>query len=546
MYWFKKIARAILNLLPLFIFCFSLFGSSSVNALKHDYTGIPYFSLTVPCPVLDLESGEYTLDWSFLGQCRTYDGTTFAIDFNGDSYNSMYDNLSMSVNLSTVSSYYETSGDSPFYDYRDIYSIFSSGSDSDQDSDLFIFINPYTQSYLNSDDYSSLGSPSSEVTHDLLKYTFLPYGSNGIPPFEFSNLDGTMACDSFTNGANCSGLWFVSNYLRHQVLPYSYTTKGFYRHGSAIDTDSGYHYSYSFDIADLFNIDYIPSFSRLRIPLHEYEGYFHDSSELYQGRHFEFRGAFNFKGSFDWSENVSENLNNSYFRLRYFGYTTSSSSGVDGYVDCHVSLTQGTTPDQTYRTLEFSCPVDLDSDYLVFSPYLEISGDGDSVWFTDSNWNFASMALISDYDESSGRSFNTDLDGVNSANTIGSEEWIQQHIVNGGSSAEQDFLSSLVNLFNFTFINPFRPIYDMFTPSESCASIPTLAAWIHSQETQVCHWFSSEIRTVTTPVFTLSSMMLLFGFAVRWLKSSSGNLFEDSANEDIANVGGSGFRRYKK
>lgn len=78
----------------------------------------------------------------------------------------------------------------------------------------------------------------------------------------------------------------------------------------------------------------------------------------------------------------------------------------------------------------------------------------------------------------------------------------------------------------------------MFSDNNSCASIPTISSMIHSDESQVCPWFDSSIRNIVTPVLGLSSMMLVFGFAVRWLGSSSGNLFEDSSNEEVSNQGG--------
>lgn len=103
-----------------------------------------------------------------------------------------------------------------------------------------------------------------------------------------------------------------------------------------------------------------------------------------------------------------------------------------------------------------------------------------------------------------------------------------------------DFLCNLQNLFNFDFINPFSPIFSLFTGSSSCVQIPTIAGMIHSEETTVCPWFPANVREIVTPVLGLSSMMLIFGFAVRWLGSSSGNLFEDSSNETLAPPGWSG------
>lgn len=95
-----------------------------------------------------------------------------------------------------------------------------------------------------------------------------------------------------------------------------------------------------------------------------------------------------------------------------------------------------------------------------------------------------------------------------------------------------DFLCDLSSLFSFDFLNPFRGLFDLFSDQSSCASIPILASMIHSEETQVCPWFSSEVRNIVTPVLGLSSMMLLFGFVVRWLGARSGNFIEDSGGVD--------------
>lgn len=105
-----------------------------------------------------------------------------------------------------------------------------------------------------------------------------------------------------------------------------------------------------------------------------------------------------------------------------------------------------------------------------------------------------------------------------------------------------DGMFGLTNLFNFTFINPFEPILHLFTNNESCAQIPTISGMIHSEETQVCPWFDSNVRNIVTPVLGLSSMMLVFGFAVRWLGSSSGNMMEDdfSGNTGGFNIGTKG------
>lgn len=82
--------------------------------------------------------------------------------------------------------------------------------------------------------------------------------------------------------------------------------------------------------------------------------------------------------------------------------------------------------------------------------------------------------------------------------------------------------NKLGSLFTFNVLNPFIGIFDMFLPSSNCASIPTLARLLHLDNSTVCSWFPSDVRNIVTPVVSLSSSMLLFGFIVRWL--DKGNL----------------------
>lgn len=74
-------------------------------------------------------------------------------------------------------------------------------------------------------------------------------------------------------------------------------------------------------------------------------------------------------------------------------------------------------------------------------------------------------------------------------------------------------------VFNFGISNPFSGLFALFSPANTCASIPILASWLHSDTTTVCSWWSPSIRSVLTSVFGISSIILLFGFFVRWLGS---------------------------
>lgn len=77
------------------------------------------------------------------------------------------------------------------------------------------------------------------------------------------------------------------------------------------------------------------------------------------------------------------------------------------------------------------------------------------------------------------------------------------------------------NVFRLDLFNPFAPIFEMFNPG-GCVSIPTLASWLHVDNPQVCPWFPDSVRSVLTPVISIASIMLLFGFVVKWLRSGDG------------------------
>lgn len=80
--------------------------------------------------------------------------------------------------------------------------------------------------------------------------------------------------------------------------------------------------------------------------------------------------------------------------------------------------------------------------------------------------------------------------------------------------------NKLLGIFNFTLLNPFAGIWEMFNPG-GCTSIPTISSWLHSEDTTYCSWWPQSIRATLTPVFSLASMMLLFGFVVRWLRGGN-------------------------
>ena len=78
-------------------------------------------------------------------------------------------------------------------------------------------------------------------------------------------------------------------------------------------------------------------------------------------------------------------------------------------------------------------------------------------------------------------------------------------------------------MFNFNILNPFQSIFNMFSYSDSCSHIPIIAGMLHAESDLYCPWFPSTVRQVLTPVISISATMLLFGFFISFLKSSSCN-----------------------
>ena len=499
------------------IFGLSLNVSLDVSATSHDYVGIPFLR---PCFQVSSDFTSlipYSSDMSVCGGV----GSGFEIRFFGTAYDSSLSDIYVRDSSSWLG--YAVSGDSFYYD-SSLNALRAGFSRYNSDDSVFL-----SASFM---DFSvpEFMSNSSSLSYANF-YTRTPFGASGKPNYK-NNASSILACGT-QFGAVCGGLWNTDEYISSQILPYWYSADGFYRVNSAIDTDSGSHYSYSFSFDDLFNKP-IRSFSELTIPLHDYGGYFWDSSNLTQGRAFEFKGAFEFDGSFDWNPNVSSS--DFGFQIRAYVQEVGDSTGskLITFADCNTNLV--TLSSTGYKQLEFSCSGNLAHDYVYFMPFLDIYGGNEYVFRTDDTWRFASMFLVTDNDDTPGIAFNSDLTG--GGTIIGSDEYIISE--NAGT---EDWFSSLTSLFSFDFINPFAPIFNLFN-NDSCAQIPTLASMLHSQETEICPWFDSSVRNIVTPVLGLSSMMLVFGFVVRWLGSRFGNLIEDSGGIDSGGIdSGNKYRR---
>lgn len=245
----------------------------------------------------------------------------------------------------------------------------------------------------------------------------------------------------------------------------------------------------------------------------------------------------------DYDLATSENAN---YTLHFKGYYRSNM--VDNSVSCNKNIQF----DDYGLRLQFDCDWTSDHDYgdrIGF--YFEITpGTGyNYIWDVtynsdggstdtgniggDITFHTESLYVVTDNDSTPGASLGSKAIGSDPSASPGSAEGD----FNNGE-AEPSWFDSLLNLFTFGFMNPFAPIFNLFNDQNTCVNIPIIAGMLHSEETQVCPWFDSNTRNIVTPVLGLASIMLVFGFAVRWLGSSSGNLFEDSSSEEVSNQGG--------
>lgn len=127
---------------------------------------------------------------------------------------------------------------------------------------------------------------------------------------------------------------------------------------------------------------------------------------------------------------------------------------------------------------------------------------------------------LGDINSSINSSSQAQIDAINEQTQQQEDQYNQEKEEESQREDEMDGQASQAeSMFSFTFLNPFIGIFELFNDS-GCVSIPTIAGMVGSDETTYCPWFDSSVRNILTPVFGLSSMILIFGFAVRWLGSS--------------------------
>ena len=267
-----------------------------------------------------------------------------------------------------------------------------------------------------------------------------------------------------------------------------------------------------------------------------------------QGRTYEFHGSFS-SGSKFYASDISGNslsdidLHHPYVLLNFNGvdsnfnvyrstysFEDSSSNRTTNYC---TNLYSSVDSKRLYFDCYFTSPADIvySTFSVTFQNYSQYENNYSQlrlkpIWFNDGDYVFfGDFYVITDGDSTEGDDASIKNSGTNILGAPGAE-----------ATMGDSYDSALSNLFNFNFINPFSPIFNLFTDSSQCANIPIIAGMLGSTETTYCPWFSSTTRSILTPVLGLSATMLVFGFLVRWLSSSSGNMFEDQTTHKWGNT----------
>lgn len=405
--------------------------------------------------------------------------------------------------------------------------------------------------------WNQMGSDSffdrDTVVCSILGYRYTNYLADNVPAIErgFPKWDfGSLI-----------NIPLVNNRLNYEnSKPYTYSYDVLYLNGIGKDSNGVSYRKDGVKMSEIFHTS-IPTFSRLWFPLDEFNESQNwlspddsDDESTEEVYNFSVNGSIVFDEDFSLSSDAKSFLTvYNYYDPNISSSTFSdfSSTSINGhtvyeydhhvYSDVPCSLIEHHIDDgDDENRLDFSCYYDpvvenafsekVNFRYLNLNLVFHGSWERYTPFFsTTGDYTFKDFSIVTNNNDTpsgwSGSSTGTGGDLSLAPGTISAQGGVSDV---GG---EPDFLLSLKELFTFDFINPFAGIFNLFSDQSSCASIPTLAGMLHSEEDTVCPWFDSNVRGVVTPVFGLSSVMLVFGFAVRWLGARSGNLIEDSPSD---------------
>lgn len=473
------------------IFGLSFVVSSDTSALKYNVQSLPVLS-----PRL---GGSNLMD-------------NFGFWFNGDYYEEFYENRSIPENW-----------------------FFTSNLNSADSSKC-----SYGHSYSNASDYVVGVSSSTFVGIRSVGY-WLPYDTTAeqaySPYFECQQLDAFEPSYPYPFLWGTLPFTGIAGAPLADNEPYWYGTSGYYvfdhnknEQGLFIDT--------KLDFKDIFGV--IPNkFKSVVVPI----GFSKDTvGDLPVGREIGYSVNFYFD-----SDNPSnEVLEFAQDSIPYASFTIRGGGSSDDYIvhtqsiSCSdISISRNNNELEYPYILSISCSglseYDFENGYYAFTFEFGTS-TGDYLWdYPAIMMLMESSYVVSDGDYTdSGISFGDSVHTAHPERVPGSASYQYPEYIDNGVNWNR----SLAHMFNFNFINPFAGIFGLFTDNNQCVDIPILASMLHSESSTYCPWFNSATRNILTPVLGIASVMLIFGFVVRWLGSSSGNFFEDSKNEEVSNQGG--------
>lgn len=506
-----------------YIACLTLLGlvaplfltSLDVNALKHEYKGLPLINAINP---LTQDSSHNYFDWtssSFSGV--SLGGTGFDLWFENDAWRDNYNDLKVKSELRSFSANLSNNQ----CNYSDMFSEYVVRKNWSLKNDTMTQQSPYLG--IGESHYEDRGFGANYYVPD---YWIIDscYSINGMINFNRDSADhfisgpypSTPNPTTFASHAN-GGYYNPLDLMEDdKMLPRTFTQGQVNYESTFKDTGNGVVYKKTLSFDKIFNQN-IQSFSYFRMGLWDTSGYWTNDTNLWSGRQIDFHFNFRFYNNVEISQNFQQN-GKIQILATVIPKNVEQNPTYYKYYDCTSQFREVQLETGNAYYWDITCPITLDQDYIAFVPNLIVNGQGYNVMNINSSWDFSSLYVVTDNDDTQGDNFNEDSRFINN-DKIWDDYWDDQDTDNG--SGDEDWFESLVTMFNFGLINPFAPMFEMFSDSTTCAQIPILAGMIHSQETQVCPWFSSGTRAVLTPVFSISSMMLLFGFFVRWLKSNS-------------------------
>lgn len=97
--------------------------------------------------------------------------------------------------------------------------------------------------------------------------------------------------------------------------------------------------------------------------------------------------------------------------------------------------------------------------------------------------------------------------------------------------------SNWFNIFSFGITFPFSLLFNQIDNGSGCSSIPTIGGMLGNPNAQYCSWWSSDIRNITTPIFQIGVIMLIFGFIISWLRSDTHPLGKSNPDSTNTNHG---------